>query len=93
MERIHADNGWAPPVDSSAPGGALWRLLEAGFTDASASAGPTSPADEPLRRIDYVLAAKELGARAIAATTVPGATGSDHLPVVVDLSIPDGAPS
>ena len=51
-----------------------------------ASAGPgfTYPADEPLKRIDYVLASKHFRVRS---AFVPVTLASDHRPVVVDLTL------
>lgn len=62
-----------PPLD---------KIRANGFADTAAGAGPTSPANDPSVRIDYVFA------KVLAATgaRVPAGGGSDHLPVVVDLT-------
>lgn len=91
LSAVHAANGWAPPADSSAAGGALDALFDAAFDDLSRGSGLTSPADGPLRRIDYVLAARRLALDASAAAAVADAPGSDHLPVVVDFAMPPPA--
>ena len=51
---------------------------------ASAGAGLTDPADEPRKRIDYVLVSKHFRVRSAA---VPVTVASDHRPVVVDLTL------
>ncbi|HMG00251.1 MAG TPA: endonuclease/exonuclease/phosphatase family protein [Gemmatimonadaceae bacterium] len=59
--------------------------LLAKLTDAwPASAGPglTDPADEPRKRIDYVLVSKDFRVRS---ASVPVTLASDHRPVLVDL--------
>jgi endonuclease/exonuclease/phosphatase family metal-dependent hydrolase len=59
--------------------------LLAKLTDAwPASAGPglTDPADEPRKRIDYVLVSKQFRVRS---ASVPVTLASDHRPVLVDL--------
>ena len=89
LEAEHARNGWRGPDDSDAPGGAVAALEAAGFGDLGASdAAPTSPAAAPARRIDYVFAGAELGARA-AATVDANAAGSDHLPAIFDVELPN----
>ena len=89
LEAEHARNGWRGPDDSDAPGGAVAALEAAGFGDLGASdAAPTSPAAAPARRIDYVFAGAELGARA-AATVDATAAGSDHLPAIFDVELPN----
>jgi len=50
----------------------------------SAGPGPTYPADEPIKRIDYVLASKHFRVRS---AFVPVTLASDHRPVVVDLTL------
>ena len=86
LERVHASHAWPPPDDSSAPGGCLDILKAADFVDLGRGCGLTSPAVDPLRRIDYIFAAAALGAVPTAAFA-PNATGSDHRPVVVDVDI------
>ena len=49
---------------------------------ASAGPGLTDPADEPRKRIDYVLVSKHFRVRS---ASVPATLASDHRPVVVDL--------
>ncbi|HVS59706.1 MAG TPA: endonuclease/exonuclease/phosphatase family protein [Gemmatimonadaceae bacterium] len=58
----------------------LERLHDAWPT--SAGPGLTDPADEPRKRIDYVLVSKHFRVRS---ATVPVTLASDHRPVVVDL--------
>jgi endonuclease/exonuclease/phosphatase family metal-dependent hydrolase len=48
----------------------------------SAGPGLTDPADEPRKRIDYVLASSHFRVRS---ASVPETLASDHRPVVVDL--------
>jgi len=48
----------------------------------SAGPGLTDPADEPRKRIDYVLVSKHFRVRS---ASVPVTLASDHRPVVVDL--------
>ncbi|NTW40855.1 MAG: hypothetical protein HGA44_13405 [Cellulomonadaceae bacterium] len=70
------------------PGGASWRRLLAGLRDAAPHVGPTFPAVSPAHRIDAVLVAG--GLRVDSARVVAGEStqrASDHLPVVVDLTI------
>lgn len=75
-------------------GGSAWRTLAEGMIDStSAAAGggpaPTFPAPAPDRRIDAVFVGDGLSVRA--ATVPDGALArraSDHLPVVVDLTLP-----
>ena len=51
---------------------------------ASAGAGLTDPADEPRKRIDYVLVSRHFRVRSAA---VPATLASDHRPAVIDLLI------
>jgi endonuclease/exonuclease/phosphatase family metal-dependent hydrolase len=51
---------------------------------ASAGPGLTYPADEPIKRIDYVLASKHFRVRS---ASIPVTLASDHRPVVVDLTL------
>jgi endonuclease/exonuclease/phosphatase family metal-dependent hydrolase len=44
--------------------------------------GYTYPADQPSKRIDYVLVSRDFR---VAAAHVPASDASDHRPVVVDL--------
>ena len=86
LDQIHEENGWAPPEDSSVPGGALHTFLENGWVDASRGAGLSSPAKDPVRRVDYVLAHGPVTVKR--ARTDASADGSDHLPVVVEVEVP-----
>ena len=86
LDAIHEENGWAPPEDSSVPGGALHTFLENGWVDASRGAGLSSPAKDPVRRVDYVLAHGPVTVKR--ARTDASADGSDHLPVVVEVEVP-----
>ena len=56
--------------------------LRARMRDAGAGAGPTFPADQPERRIDYCFVPKAWGV--IAAQVVP-TSASDHRALVVDI--------
>ena len=49
---------------------------------ASSGAGLTYPADNPVKRIDYVLASSQFSVRS---ASVPVTEASDHRPVVIDL--------
>ena len=92
LEAEHADRGWAGPSDSAAPGGAVAVLEAAGFGDLARGFGLlTSPAESPRRRIDHVFSSPGLRARAETAAVDPGALGSDHLPLVVDVAFPAAA--
>ncbi len=86
LDAIHEEHGWAPPEDSSVPGGALHTFLENGWVDASRGAGLSSPAKDPVRRVDYVLAHGPVVVKR--ARTDASADGSDHLPVVVEVEVP-----
>ncbi|MDQ6769966.1 MAG: endonuclease/exonuclease/phosphatase family protein [Gemmatimonadota bacterium] len=55
---------------------------------ASAGPGLTDPADEPKKRIDYVLVSKQFRVRS---ESVPVTLASDHRPVVVDLLLVGGS--
>lgn len=65
------------------PDGPVWQELRARLRDAGPD-GPTWPAEEPRIRIDTVWCAPGMRAEA---TLLPGG-GSDHLGIVVDLTIP-----
>ena len=75
-------------------GGSAWRTLAEGLTDsasavADGAAPPTFPAPTPDRRIDAVFVGEGLTVRA--ATVADGSLArraSDHLPLVVDLTLP-----
>ncbi|MDQ6690794.1 MAG: endonuclease/exonuclease/phosphatase family protein [Gemmatimonadota bacterium] len=54
----------------------------------SAGPGLTDPADEPKKRIDYVLVSKHFSVRS---ESVPVTLASDHRPVVVDLLLVRGS--
>ncbi|WP_214109526.1 endonuclease/exonuclease/phosphatase family protein [Acrocarpospora catenulata] len=63
------------------------RVLEgAGLTDPLIALGdpPTSPADDPVKRIDHVLVTQGL---TVVSAEVPRVPYSDHLPVVVQLRV------
>jgi endonuclease/exonuclease/phosphatase family metal-dependent hydrolase len=61
-------------------------LLQA-FTDASASQPtPTSPAENPKARIDFVLLRPATTWRVLSSTVIPEAVASDHRPLLVELS-------
>jgi endonuclease/exonuclease/phosphatase family metal-dependent hydrolase len=75
------------------PDGLVWsRLAEEGLTDLGVDAGPTFHSDNPVKRIDGALASPGLTGRVIPLDSVDGVTradlaaGSDHLPVLVELS-------
>ena len=74
---------------NTTPGSAAWKeLLGTGFTDSLAAARPllTAPADDPDEQIDHLFTSPGVtasGPRAIRTQL------SDHLPVVVDLTLPD----
>jgi endonuclease/exonuclease/phosphatase family metal-dependent hydrolase len=75
------------------PDGPVWkRLADEGLTDLGADAGPTFHSDNPERRIDGALLSPELNGRLIALDTVEGVTrddlakGSDHLPLLIELT-------
>jgi endonuclease/exonuclease/phosphatase family metal-dependent hydrolase len=76
------------------PGGSAWRTLADGMTDAGSAGAdggpaPTFPAPAPDRRIDAVFVGKGLSVRAVSvADGVLARRASDHLPVVVDLTLP-----
>ncbi len=89
---------------NEAPGGPAWLALGAVVTDALATgdgAGteqPTYPARGPRRRIDAVLVSKGVAVQSVRVAgsddgVLPGDLGraSDHLPVVADLRIVEGA--
>jgi endonuclease/exonuclease/phosphatase family metal-dependent hydrolase len=75
------------------PGGSAWRTLAEGMIDSVSAAAdgdppPTFPAPAPNRRIDAVFVGDGLSVRA--ATVADGTLAlraSDHLPVVVDLTL------
>lgn len=56
------------------------------FTDASASQpAPTSPAENPKARIDFVLLRPATTWRVLSSTVIPEAVASDHRPLLVEL--------
>ena len=60
-------------------------LMDAGFTDLAAAAGaeqPTSPARDPVNRVDYVWGISVTGSQAHTVAS----TASDHRPVVVNIA-------
>ena len=72
------------------PGSRTLRTLRTDLVDAWATAaghGFTHPADEPSRRIDYVLVTSDLRMQN---ARVEATSASDHLPVVVQLTVPTG---
>jgi endonuclease/exonuclease/phosphatase family metal-dependent hydrolase len=75
------------------PGGFVWsRLAEEGLTDLGVDAGPTFHSDNPVKRIDGALLSPGLTGRVIPLDSIEGVTradlasGSDHLPVLVEIS-------
>ena len=74
---------------NTTPGSRAWdRLLATGFTDALADARPldTASADDPDEEIDHLLVSPGVSAEGARA---PASLLSDHLPVVVDLTLPE----
>jgi endonuclease/exonuclease/phosphatase family metal-dependent hydrolase len=74
---------------NTTPGSSAWKaLLGTGFTDTLAGARPllTASADDPEEEIDHLLASP--GVRASGPRTIETEL-SDHLPVAVDLELPD----
>jgi hypothetical protein len=56
------------------------------FTDASArQPAPTSPAENPKARIDFVLLRPATTWRVLSSTVIPEAVASDHRPLLVEL--------
>jgi endonuclease/exonuclease/phosphatase family metal-dependent hydrolase len=76
------------------PGGSAWRTLADGLTDSASAAADgapvaTFPAPAPDRRIDAVFVGEGLTVRAVAvADGALARRASDHLPLVVDLTVP-----
>jgi endonuclease/exonuclease/phosphatase family metal-dependent hydrolase len=74
------------------PGGPVHQRLCTVLVDVAAAAGstePTFPARAPRRRLDLLLADRQLSVVGVHVPTAhPGA--SDHLPVVADLVVPAG---
>jgi endonuclease/exonuclease/phosphatase family metal-dependent hydrolase len=72
------------------PDGLVWsRLAEEGLTDLGVDAGPTFHSDNPVKRIDGALVSPGLTGRVIpldGVTRADLAAGSDHLPVLVEIS-------
>ncbi|MDF2659013.1 MAG: hypothetical protein K0Q94_1804 [Paenibacillus sp.] len=66
----------------------LFSAFPDSWTAVRADAGHTFPADQPDRKIDYILASGHM--RTIRTYTIPG-TASDHLPIVADLEFADRA--
>ena len=85
LDAIHEENGWAPPEDSTVPGGALHTFLENGWVDVSRGAGLSSPASPRPPSVDRA-GARARGCQARADGRV--GDGSDHLPVVVEVEVP-----
>lgn len=88
LEARNARNGWTPPADSSAAGGALELIRRAGFVDVAAEQPEMTSSSHcdraACQRIDYVHV-RGRGVRTAKTFVVGNATGSDHLPLVVDL--------
>jgi endonuclease/exonuclease/phosphatase family metal-dependent hydrolase len=77
------------------PGGPVWdRLAAENLTDLGVDAGPTFHSDNPVKRIDGAMLSPELSGRIIPLDTIEGVTradlaaGSDHLPMLIELSLP-----
>jgi len=77
------------------PGGPVWdRLAAEGLTDLGVDAGPTFHSDNPVKRIDGAMLSPELSGRVIPLDSIDGftradlAAGSDHLPMLVELTLP-----
>ncbi|GAB3819710.1 endonuclease/exonuclease/phosphatase family protein [Kribbella italica] len=75
------------------PDGPVWkRLADEGLTDLGIDAGPTFHSDNPERRIDGALLSPELHGRLIPLDEIDGVTrddlakGSDHLPLLIELT-------
>ncbi|MEP6911976.1 MAG: endonuclease/exonuclease/phosphatase family protein, partial [bacterium] len=71
--------------------GAAYKLMLTGFEDAwmrsrVEAAGPTFPADKPVKRIDYVFTRQPGQVKAKKAWVV-NTMASDHIPVVAELEI------
>lgn len=75
------------------PGGGAWRTVADGLVDAADSAGSTSltfPATLPRLRLDGVFVTPDIDVeRYEVIDSEPARRASDHLPVVVDLTLPD----
>jgi endonuclease/exonuclease/phosphatase family metal-dependent hydrolase len=70
-------------------GGPAWTALMDGRLDATEAAGATFPAAGPDRRIDAIFVDRRLGVTDPRVVDTPGARrASDHLPVVVDVTLP-----
>lgn len=69
---------------NAVPDSAPIRLLTARWTDAAASAtdGATSPADQPRRRIDYVMLRPAAAWRVVGTSVVNEPVASDHRPML-----------
>jgi endonuclease/exonuclease/phosphatase family metal-dependent hydrolase len=77
------------------PGGPVWdRLAAEGLTDLGIDAGPTFHSDNPLKRIDGAMLSPGLAGRVVPLDSIEGVTradlaaGSDHLPMLVELTLP-----
>jgi endonuclease/exonuclease/phosphatase family metal-dependent hydrolase len=73
------------------PAGSTFKLMLGGFEDAWASSrakgnGLSYPADNPVKRIDYIFYRRNSGVRA-KKTWVVNTLASDHLPVMAELEI------
>jgi endonuclease/exonuclease/phosphatase family metal-dependent hydrolase len=72
------------------PGGPAWTALMDGRLDATEGAGATFPAATPDRRIDAIFVDRRCGVDEPRVLDTPEARrASDHLPVVVDVTLPD----
>lgn len=99
LQARNAANGWMPPADSSAPDGALHIFREAGFVDLALARNIAMPdftssshcpqgGPSNCQRIDYVHVRSpysQFPLNVVSAFVDGNATGSDHLPVIVDL--------
>jgi endonuclease/exonuclease/phosphatase (EEP) superfamily protein YafD len=72
--------------DRRAPARIASRLRDA-WAEVGVGNGATFPADAPTSRIDYVYARGPVGIRSISVGARGAQIASDHLPVVVELSI------
>uniref|UniRef100_A0A7S3JVU7 Endonuclease/exonuclease/phosphatase domain-containing protein n=1 Tax=Aureoumbra lagunensis TaxID=44058 RepID=A0A7S3JVU7_9STRA len=102
LEQRNRDKGWTPPIDSTAPGGALHLLHQKGYIDLallasqSTNTPPTMTASshcpfsgDLCQRIDYIHASPKLANEILAVSSFVDtqADGSDHAPLVVDLTL------
>ena len=69
------------------PDGEVMRRLGRDWMDAARDAGPTIPAAQPTRRIDYILVRPAARWRVLEAKVLDEPVASDHRPVVVTLEL------